>query len=129
MNIPFDLEVEHSNNYIKQGIGNLGVNVTENAVTRISRAEKAVWEIIYKFDKSLRRAVRSGKHVEQFPKKDFDEIVKLLVERQVFEHQEGRHYRWFRNFKRDPLVDLDVSQLYRWINDHKKKLALGIKAR
>ncbi len=44
MNIPLDLEVEHSNNYVKQGIRNLGENVTESAVTRIPRAEKAVRE-------------------------------------------------------------------------------------
>ena len=28
-NIPFDFEVEHHNNHIKQGIANLGVNETE----------------------------------------------------------------------------------------------------
>jgi hypothetical protein len=44
INIPLDLEVEHSNNYVKQGIRNFGANVTESAVTRISSAEKAVRE-------------------------------------------------------------------------------------
>lgn len=128
-NIPFDLEVEHSNNYIKQGIANLGVNVTESAVTRISRAEKSVRDIIFKLDTNFQYAVRSGKHVQHFPKSDCDEIVKRLVEMGVFIHQEGRHYRHFRNFQIDPLKDLDMSQLYRWINDHKRKLATGIKAR
>lgn len=128
-NIPFDLEVEHSNNYIKQAIGNLGVNVTESAVTRISRAEKAAREIIFKLDTSLQNAVRSGKHVRHFPKSDFDEIVKRLVGMGVFKPQDGRHYRHYRGFERDPLKALDMSRLYKWINDHKKKLALGIKAR
>lgn len=42
MNIFFDLEVEYSNNYIKQGINNLGVNVIEYVVIRIVRVEKFI---------------------------------------------------------------------------------------
>ena len=53
MNIPFDLEVDHSNNYIKQGIGNLGVNEMENAVTRMARAEKPARSVLKMIDKSL----------------------------------------------------------------------------
>lgn len=64
-NIPHDLEVEHSNNYNKQGFGNLGVNLTEKAVTRICRAEKPVRGLIGKVDKSLQRFIRSGKHVQR----------------------------------------------------------------
>ena len=51
--IPHDLEVEQSNNYNKQGFGNLRVNLTEKAVTRICRAEKPVRGLIGKVDKSL----------------------------------------------------------------------------
>lgn len=40
-NIPLDLDVEHSNNFIKQAIKNLGPNVTEKAVCRISNSESA----------------------------------------------------------------------------------------
>ena len=58
LNIPFDLEVEHSNHYLKQGIAKLGVNVTESAVTRIAKGEKAAREIFSRVDKNLQRAVR-----------------------------------------------------------------------
>ena len=129
MNIPFDLEVEHSNNYIKQGIGNLGVNVTENAVTRIARAEKPARSVLKMIDKSLQCSVRSGKHVSRFPYKDFDELLQKLVDKKVFAYQEGRLYRHFKHFQRDPLRNLDMSKIYAWITDHKKKLSLGVKAR
>lgn len=128
-NIPFDLELEHSNNHIKQGINNLGVNVTETAVTRIARSEKPVRNLFAKIDKSLQSAVRSGKHVSNFPSKDFDELLKKLVDKAVFKQQEGRVYRHFPLFQHDPLKHLDMSKVYTWIKDHKKKLALGIKAR
>jgi len=53
MNIPFDIEVEHSNNHIKQGINNLGDNVTENAMTRIARAEKPAQTVFWYIGESL----------------------------------------------------------------------------
>ena len=33
--IPLDEDTEHSNNFIKQGVKNLGPNVTEKAVTTL----------------------------------------------------------------------------------------------
>ena len=38
-NIPLDEDTEHSDNFIKQGIRNLGPNVTEKAVQRLSYSE------------------------------------------------------------------------------------------
>ena len=62
-NIPFDLELQHSNNYIKQRIVHLDVNVTESVVTRIAKAEKPARELFGKIDNSLQHPVRSGKGV------------------------------------------------------------------
>ena len=108
-NIPHDLEVEHSNNFKKQAYGNLGVNLTEKAVTRISQAEKPVKAIIGKVDKLLQRSIRSGKHVQHFPVVDLDELVKKQVENGVFSYQEGRSYRHFKGFERDALANLSVT--------------------
>ena len=129
LNIPFDLEVEHSNHYIKQGIAKLGVNVSESAVARIAKAEKAAREIFSRVDKNLQHAVRSGKHIARFPDKYMDDIVRGLVEKEVFKYQEGRLYKHFTHFKRDPLKNLDMSKVYAWISDHKKKLSFGVKPR
>ena len=128
-NIPHDLEVEHSNNFNKQAYGNLGVNLTEKAVTRICQAEKPVKAVIGKVDKILQRSIRSGKHVQHFPVVDLDELVKKLVENGVFSYKEGRSYRHFKGFERDVLANLDMSKCYTWINDHKNKFSSGVKAR
>ena len=128
-NIPNDLEVEHSNNYIKQGMANLGVNVNEKAVTRIARAENPVRKIMGKIDGTLHRSLRSGKHIQTFPTGDLDELLKSLMQNNVFKYQEGRKYKHFEEFQRDVLEDLEMSKVYSWINDHKKKLSSGSKAR
>ena len=74
-----DLEVEHSNKHVKQGIRNLGVNVTEPAITRIAKAERSVRGIVDNVDKSLHRAIRSGKPSINSSTADLDELVKELI--------------------------------------------------
>ena len=59
-NIPLDLDVEHSNNCIKQGIKNLGPNVTEKAISRFSCIETAVTNILDNLNKCVQRIARSG---------------------------------------------------------------------
>jgi hypothetical protein len=54
-NIPLDLDVEHSNNFIKQGIKNPGPNVTGKAISRFSRAETATTTILDNLDKCVQR--------------------------------------------------------------------------
>ena len=45
-NMALDEGTEHDNNTIKQGIGNLGPNVTENAVQRIYYARRPTASIL-----------------------------------------------------------------------------------
>ncbi|XP_068719963.1 uncharacterized protein [Montipora capricornis] len=66
-NITHDLEVEHSNNFNKQGYWNIGANLSEKAVSRICHAEKPVRNISGKVDRLLQRIIRSGKHIQRFP--------------------------------------------------------------
>lgn len=54
-NIPLDLDVEHSNNFIKQAIKNLGPNVTEKAITRNSTSESATRAISDSIDEEIIR--------------------------------------------------------------------------
>lgn len=61
-NIPLDLDVEHSNNYLKQAMKNLGPNLTEKAVSRICNSERSVRKIIQSMDKTLKQSSDPGKH-------------------------------------------------------------------
>ena len=56
-------------------------------------------------------------------------VVNRAVSTNVFTKQEGRHYKHFVNFKRNRLANLDFSSVFKWINDHKKNVQLGIRAR
>lgn len=128
-NIPHDLDVEHSNNFNKQGYRNIGANLSEKAVSRICHAEKPVRNISGKVDRRLQRFIRSGKHIQRFPVVDLDVLLKKLNEREVFKYHEGRSYTHIKGFERDALVNRDMSKMYAWLNDHEKKFSSGVKAR
>ncbi len=130
-NIPLDEATEHSNNFVKQGIKNLGPNLTETAISRICNAESPTSSIIKNLDESLKRHAKSGKHSTPSKERDLHELIKRAEEMDVFEENMGRAYtcKPFRNFKRDRLEKLDASKLHQWINNHKKNVLKGIKAR
>ena len=128
-NIPLDEATEHSNNYVKQAIKNLGPNLTEAAISRICKAESSTASILENLDESLKRHAKSGKHSDPSKERDLHELIKRAEEMNVFEETVGRCYNHFCDFKRDRLEDLDASKLYHWINKHKKNMLRGIRAR
>jgi hypothetical protein len=127
-NIPLDLDMEHSNRFLKQAIKNLGPNVTEKAVQRISHAEKDTRKLLKKLDDSLQRVPDSGRHTHSATEKDLDVLITRAVDTDIFTRCNSRPYNHFKEFERDHLKDLDMSGMYKWINTHKKNVALGIKA-
>ncbi len=76
----------------------------------------------------LRCAVSSGRHSEWSQRSDLEIILKNLQGKKISKLKK-RHYGHFQNFQRDPVLRLDMSEMYKWIEDHKKQIASGIKAR
>ena len=128
-NIPLDLDVEHSNNFIKQAIKNLGPNVSENAISRISNSEAATRTIVDKVDDTILRVARSGRHTQSSAEKDLEQLLKRALSIDIFEQHEGRPYKHYSDFQRDRLEDLDMSAIFKWLNKHKKNISLGVRAR
>ena len=128
-NVAIDLDLEHDNNDLKQPIKNLGPNVTEDAVRRISNGQQKSKQMLSCMDREILVKQRSGKHVSADYSKDLRAVVNSLIEESVFCRTPGRHYKHFSNFVRDPLSRLDMSNLYQWINKHKKNIDLARKAR
>lgn len=128
-NVALDLDMEHDNKDVKQAVKNLGPNVTEPAVKRISHGQQRSKTMLYCLDREILVKQRSGKHVSTAYTKDLTTVINSLTEERVFHHSPGRHYKCFPNFARDPLSRLDMSNLFQWINKHKKNIDLGRKAR
>lgn len=128
-NIAHDLEVEHSNRFIKGAIKNLGPNVTEKSVQRIAHSENGVRVMLDKVDHAICRIRYSGRHTPSSKESDLDELVKRSVHMSVYTEQSNRRYQHFKNFERDPFKNVNMSSLYTWINQHKKNILCGKRAR
>lgn len=128
-NIPLDLEVEHSNNFVKQAVKNLGPNVTQKSVSRICKAEKSIRAITDNLKTSIAIRYKSRRHTHRNTDKDMATVVDGLVKGKAFQKQEGRCYTHFKGFEKSPLYNLDKSNLFKWINNHVENIHSGIKAR
>ena len=128
-NIALDLDVEHSNNFVKQAFKHLGPNLTENAVSRICNAESGVRSVLDKIDHSICRAAGSSEHSHRSLERDLSLLVDKCLSNSVFDMHDSRSYVCFRSFERDPLINLDMSSMFNWIDKHKKNIQSGLKAR
>lgn len=128
-NIPHDLEVEHSNCFIKGSARNLGPNMTEKAVERICHSESGSRTMSINVNQCLNSIRGSGRHTSSSLENDLEELLKRLQLTDVFTEHPGRSYRCFANFARDPFKTLNMSSLYQWINQHKKNILRGNRAR
>ena len=86
-NIPLDEATEHSNNFVKQSIKNLGPNLSEAAISRICKAESSTSLILENLDDSLKRHAKSGKDSDPSKERDLQELIKRAQEMNVFEER------------------------------------------
>ncbi len=89
-NIPLDEATEHSNNFVKQAIKNLGPNITEAAVACICKSESTTRSILDKLDESISRHKRGGSHSNPSSATDLQKLVKQAFDFGIFNEQEGR---------------------------------------
>lgn len=127
-NVALDLDVEHSYNYIEQAVKNLGRNLTEKAVARICHAEYGARNIVKWMDQSLDQISGSEKHACSSIECDLNELLKRTVQVNAFEEDKSRKYT-HSNFESDPFKNLNSSNVYKWINMHKRNIHVGIRAR
>ena len=123
------MEVEHSNRFNKDGIKNAGPNLSEKTVQRISNSESGTRSMLAGVDGSISRSRGSGQHTSSSTEKDLDELSKRAVQTEAFTRKPFQQYDHFKNFERDPFKNLDLSALYSWINQHKRNICRGNKAR
>lgn len=65
-NVPIDLEIEHDNNSIKEGIRKLGPNLTRAAVARTARMLPVARGVVHNVSQECSLMKRSGKHCSNY---------------------------------------------------------------
>lgn len=116
--------------YVKGAIKKFGPNVSEKSVSRIAKAESHSRAILGNVDSSLKRKeAASGKHGGSTWAKNIEVLLKRVLENDVFVSNYERTHLYFTDFNRNRLDGLDMSDMFKWINKHKKYVSLGMRAR
>ena len=125
-NIPLDLALEHFNRIIKTLMKKLGANgLSQKALDRHCKVLTLNKQLLDNFDEMCNVTKRSGKHVRQSRRNDLVKVVQNLVENKAFEFTNGRTYKHFTDIKSSLLEDFSVSERFKWVNEHKKKVYLN----
>jgi hypothetical protein len=124
-NIPLDLALEHFNRIIKTLIKKLGANgLNGKALNRHCRVLTTNKQLLDNFDEMCNIARRSGHHVQHSRRNDLVKVVQNLVDNKAFEFTNGRTYKKLTEIKASLLEDFSVSEMFKWINEHKKNVYL-----
>ncbi len=122
-NIPLDLALEHFSRIIKILMKKLGANgLSQKALDRHCKVLTLNKQLLDNFDEMCNVRKRSGKHVRQSRRNDLVKVVQNLVENKAFEFTNGRTYKHFTDIKSSLLEDFSVSEMFKWVNEHKKKV-------
>lgn len=82
------------------------------------------------FDQEIGVRQISGDHTKKDANQDLHKIVRVLKEEKVFANPEvSKTMRAFPNCPRDYLHLLDTGALFKWINEHKKKVSQMLRPR
>ena len=129
-NIPLDLALEHFNRIIKTLMKKLGANaISQKALDRHCKVLTMNKQLLNNYDEMCYVTKRSGKHVRQSRRNDLVKVVQNLVESKAFEFTNGRTYKHFTNMKASLLEDFSISEMFKWVNEHKKHVYLNKCAR
>lgn len=129
-NIPLDLSLEFHNRLLKEVVKKLGPNANNpKSIDRYCRAVDGTKVVIENFDKEISLAKRSGIHVKTSIVHDLHKIVAELVSQKAFVWSPSRAYYYYSNFRTSLLENLDMQDMFKWINKHKKNILLAKKAR
>ena len=125
-NIPLDLALEHHNRIIKVLMKKLGANgLSPKALNRHCKVLTSNRQLLDNFDAMCDVTRRSGNHIQQSRRNDLIKITQNLIDNKAFQFANGRSYNHFTQMKASLLEDFDVSEMFKWINEHKKKVYLN----
>ena len=71
----------------------------------------------------------SGKHTQSSEEKDLMTLLNRAVITDVYNVHNSRKYNHFKKFERDRMANLKMTIVFKWIEEHKKNMIAGVKAR
>ena len=95
-NVPCDLAMEYLNRRLKCVIRQLGANVRPSAIVRASRSIRVVDTVCELFEHSVEASISGDHHTMAKDIKDFNLVLGVLMEKELFKEESGRSHRQFQ---------------------------------
>lgn len=125
-NIEGDLVREMCNRSSKNVVQGMGPNKTKEAIQRDSRAEAGIHEIVTNFDDNSKVKPQSSRHTKMSSKEDELGMIKDLRKLRPFRVIPGRKHTSFDNITLSPLTNLEMDELYKWLDKHKLQISVNM---
>ncbi len=116
-NISSDLHMEHLNKILKNGIGALASNKTEESIVRLGKAIGTVAPVLQNFDAITGIQHHQTRHKPSSMKKDIMKVVESLHRTKIFSSTPGRKFPTFPNPK-SLLHKQSSDEIISWIQTH-----------
>ena len=115
-NIPCDLYNEHVVRLVKDIIGNMGANLTENALQRAARSITTLDAVCEQFDSQSKVPVKTSAHATRDDTTDITKVVKTIQDNDLLNIIQGRSHRTFAKIRLNPLWNWDRIETLEWIS-------------
>lgn len=113
-NIPCDLFMEHLNRRLKTIVRGMGSNVSPKKIQKAGETIQSIQTVCESFEKQTSQ-VHSGTHPYPSFGKDYETVLKSLVEKDVFSIQPGRSHPSF-TFKKSIFNVKSKQELIKSVN-------------
>ena len=128
-NVPLDLHNEHLNCVFKDDINTFRSNISESNVSQSSQAIGPMMDMLKAVDTMVQVKTPSGRHSGPNLQLDFDAILKVLVNEDVFQTKKGRKHKHFPNFIADPFLSLKKKpkpyrKFHKWLIKRRKAASI-----
>ena len=120
-NIPGDLHMEHIIRRIKTVLHNMGSNITNTTIDQAAKSIRTINHICEVFEQEMSSKSISGRHNYPTFQKDFEIVLRLLEDKQVFHQQPGRKHSAIQ-LEKGLLEKIDFSVLKEWLKKKTREI-------
>lgn len=120
-NIPADQQMEAVIKKSKRHIRHMCSNKNMDSITAKTAAMPAYRAVASNFEADTKVVIRSKKHKVKDAISDELIMIEDLHKVRPFRHIPGRHYEGFENITVSPVTKLNVMELLKWIEMHKRR--------
>ncbi|XP_011679955.2 uncharacterized protein LOC105445739 [Strongylocentrotus purpuratus] len=116
-----DRENEHQNKVLKGECKQFNGKISEASVERVSHSAQEIEEILVTCDNVSHVQRKKGLHAGKDTTGDVQKLATAMHKERIFQEKQSRRHHAFPSYPKNPLTQLDLPDLQRWMKATLKK--------